>query len=152
MRFKPTFEGACRANTNKNIVFCAVKTDDNRETAIAYQVQSIPQFNFLLDGQESTKFVGADPNKFSQALAVLQTALSGKAFEHMGMKYTQFKPQNKLPISFENQGQISKMKDFISKFAKQSENDVQSTSAILTWLEGSFDLNGIPKAAIDELR
>ena len=44
------------------------------------------------------------------------------------------------------------MKDFISKFAKQSENDVQSTSAILTWLEGSFDLNGIPKAAIDELR
>ena len=44
------------------------------------------------------------------------------------------------------------MKDFISKFAKQSQADVDSTAAINAWLEGSFDLNGIPKAAIDELR
>lgn len=152
MRFKPTFEGACRANQNKNIAFCAVKTDDNREASIAYQVSSIPQFNFILDGQESTKFIGADPTKFSQALAVLQQALSGKAFEHMGMKFSQFKPQNKLPISFESQGQISKMKDFVVKFAKQSEKDVDSTAALLAWLEGSMDLNGIPKPAIDELR
>lgn len=118
MRFKPTFEGAAKANTNKNIIFCAVQTDNNREAAIAYSVQSIPQFNFILDGQESTKFVGADPNKFSQALAVLQSALSGKAFEHMSMKYKQFKPMNLLPIKFENQGQINKMKEFIQKFAK----------------------------------
>ena len=83
MRFKPTFEAAARNNQNRNIVFCAVQTDNNRETAIAFQVSSIPQFNFILDGEESDKFVGADPNKFNSALGKLHQALSGKAFEHM---------------------------------------------------------------------
>jgi thioredoxin-like negative regulator of GroEL len=33
MRFKPVFEGAARANQNKNIVFCAVETDSVRDCA-----------------------------------------------------------------------------------------------------------------------
>lgn len=64
MRFKPTFEGAARSNKNKHIVFCAVQTDQNREAAMAFQVQSIPQFNFILREEEMTKFVGADEQKF----------------------------------------------------------------------------------------
>lgn len=44
------------------------------------------------------------------------------------------------------------MKEFVQKFAKQSQADVKSTTAINSWLDGSFDLNGIPKDAINELR
>ena len=104
MRFKPSFEGACRANQNKHIVFCAVQTDHNRETAQAFQVQSIPQFNFMLHGEESDKFVGADEHKFRNALGKLQAALSGKAGEHMQQTYKQFKPMNRLPVSFGQTG------------------------------------------------
>ena len=32
---------------------------------MAFGVSSIPQFNFMLNGQEHTRFVGADENKFS---------------------------------------------------------------------------------------
>lgn len=44
------------------------------------------------------------------------------------------------------------MKDFVSKFAKQSETEVSSTTNILAWLEGGCDLNNIPKEAMNELR
>lgn len=71
MRFKPTFEGAARSNQNKHIVFCAVQTDQNREAAMAFQVQSIPQFNFILREEEMVKFVGADEQKFRSALGQL---------------------------------------------------------------------------------
>ena len=36
---------------------------------MGYQIRSIPQFNFILNGQEVEKFVGADENKFRSALA-----------------------------------------------------------------------------------
>jgi len=35
---------------------------------MAFGVSSIPQFNFMLNGVEHTKFVGADEGKFSAAL------------------------------------------------------------------------------------
>jgi len=50
-------------------------------------VQSIPQFNFILHGEESGRFVGADEIKFRAALGKLQNALSGKAGEHMLATY-----------------------------------------------------------------
>lgn len=43
------------------------------------------------------------------------------------------------------------MKEFIRKFAKQSEKDVKSIDKLMTWLEGSFDFENIPNEAIDEL-
>ena len=49
MRFKPIYEAAARANTNEDIVFCTVQTNENREAAMAFQVQAIPQFNFILN-------------------------------------------------------------------------------------------------------
>ena len=87
MNFKPTYEGAARANRNKHIVFCAVECDRNREAAQAFQVQSIPQFNFMLNGEQSDKFVGASEVKFRTALGKIQQALSGKAGEHMNMSF-----------------------------------------------------------------
>ena len=42
------------------------------------------------------------------------------------------------------------MKEFIKKFAQQSQQEVKSTAALLSWLE-SFDLKSIPREAIDEL-
>ena len=117
MRFKPTFEGLARANQNEKIVFCAVETDNNREASMAFQVSSIPQFNFFLNGEESSKFIGADENKFRAALLKLMEALSGKASEHMSLTYKQFKPMNKLPMSFSATGQMDKMKQFIKNFA-----------------------------------
>ena len=42
MRFKPIFEGSARANTNDKIVFCAVETDQNRDSAMTFGVSSIP--------------------------------------------------------------------------------------------------------------
>lgn len=50
MRFKPIFEAQARANQNSSIVFCAVQTDEARDAAMAFQVSSIPQFNFMLNG------------------------------------------------------------------------------------------------------
>jgi len=71
MRFKPIYEAQARANRNKRIVFCAVECNANREAAQAFQVQSIPQFNFILNEEQSDKFVGADEHKFRQALGKL---------------------------------------------------------------------------------
>ena len=50
MRFKPTYEAAARANQNENIVFCAVQTNEVQDAAMEFQVSSIPQFNFMLNG------------------------------------------------------------------------------------------------------
>ena len=60
MRFKPIFESAARGNPNKNIVFCSAQHDQKRETAQAFQVQAIPQFNFFLNGEQSAMFKGAN--------------------------------------------------------------------------------------------
>ena len=36
MRFKPIFEANARANQNDKIAFCAVQTDENRDSAMAF--------------------------------------------------------------------------------------------------------------------
>lgn len=59
---------------------------------------------------------------------------------------------NKLPTSFDSKAHASKMKDFTIKFVTQSQSEVKSTAAVSAWLNGSFDLDNCPKAAIDELR
>ena len=116
MRFKPIFEAQARANQNDKIVFCAVQTDENRDSAMAFGVSSIPQFNFMLNGEEHTKFVGADEGKFSTALGQIQAVLSGSASNHISLKFKQFKPMNKLPNTFAQTGQMDKMKTFIRNF------------------------------------
>jgi len=58
-------------------------------------------------------------------------ALSGKASEHMNMTYLQFKPMNRLPMSFTATGQIDKMKTFIRNFTTNSASRVQSTSNLM---------------------
>lgn len=56
----------------------------------------------MLYGEQSASQVGANEVKFRENLAVIYKALSGKASEHMHQEYKQFKPMNKLPVSFEN--------------------------------------------------
>ena len=114
MRFKPVYENTCRANQNPKIVFCAVNVQQSRDIGMAFQVQSIPQFNFFIDGKEHTKFVGADENKFRQAIGELHKVTSSKAGEHMHLDFKQFKPMNRLPVCFTNKGALEKMKTFIS--------------------------------------
>jgi len=144
MRFKPVYENTARANQNPKIVFCAVNVQQSRDIGMAFQVQSIPQFNFFIDGKEHTKFVGADENKFRQALGELHKVTSSKAGEHMHLDFKQFKPMNRLPVCFTNKGALEKMKSFISQFAKVSENDVKSTANLMAWLDGSMDLEAVP--------
>lgn len=105
----------------------------------------------MLHGEENDKFVGADEIKFRNALGKLQAALSGKAGEHMQQSYKQFKPMNRLPVSFGQTGQMDKMKQFIRNFATNSASKVKSTANLMSWIESSFDTNSIPKQAIDEL-
>ena len=83
VRFKPTFEAAAKANPNKNIVFCSVNCEQNRDTAQAYQVTGIPQLNFFLNGEQSGTFKGGRPKEFRENIGVLYAALSGKSREHM---------------------------------------------------------------------
>ena len=59
---------------------------------------------------------------------------------------------NKLPTSFAATGQQDKMKTFVKNFATNQASEVSSTSNVLQWIDGGFDLNNIPHAAIDELR
>ena len=54
----------------------------------------------MLNGQESAKFIGANEQKFKDALAVLQGELSGSASRHGNLNYKQFKPMNRLPTTF----------------------------------------------------
>ena len=110
MRFKPTFEATARANQNENIVFCAVQTDEAPDAKMAFGVTSIPQFNFMLHGQEVVKFIGANEQKFRDALAVIQGELSGSSNNHADLSYKQFKPMNRLPTTFAATGQLDKMK------------------------------------------
>ena len=117
-----------------------------------FQVSSIPQFNFILNGEESDKFVGADENKFRAALIKLQSALSGKASEHMSMTFKQFKPMNRLPTSFSKTGMLDKMKQFVRTFATNSASEVSSTTHVMQWIEASFDVEAVPRQAVDELR
>ena len=83
---------------------------------MAFGVSSIPQFNFMLNGEEHTKFVGADEGKFSTALGQIQAVLRGSASNHISLKFKQFKPMNKLPNTFAQTGQMDKMKTFIRNF------------------------------------
>jgi len=50
---------------------------------------------------------------------------------------------NKLPISFDSAANLDKMKDFVKKFAQQSEKEVKSISNLMGWLE-KFDLKSAP--------
>lgn len=59
---------------------------------------------------------------------------------------------NKLPTSFAATGQQDKMKTFVKNFATNQASEVSSTTNVLQWIDGGFDLNNIPHAAIDELR
>lgn len=144
MRFKPMFESMANANQNPKIVFCAVNVQQSQDIGGAFQVRSIPQFNFYMNGKEHTKFVGADENKFRTALGELHKETSSKAGSHMNLEFKQFKPMNLLPVCFTNQGQIDKMKEFILTFAKKSEKDVKSTNELNKWLEGDMNLEAIP--------
>ena len=69
----------------------------------------------------------------------------------MGLTYKQFKPMNKLPVSFGAKGHIDKMKQFIKNFATTSASEVASTTHVMQWIETSFDIEAIPREAIDEL-
>ena len=71
----------------------------------------------MLNGQEHTKFVGADENKFRTALGQIIEVLSGSASKHANLQFKQFKPMNKLPTTFTARGQMDKMKQFIKNFA-----------------------------------
>ena len=106
----------------------------------------------MLNQQESAKFVGANEQKFRDALAVLQGELSGSASRHMSHNYKQFKPMNRLPTTFAATGQLDKMKQFVKNFATSSAGDVSSTTHVLQWIEAGFSIESIPKQAIDELR
>ena len=68
-----------------------------------------------MNGEQSDKFVGADENKFNSALGKLNDVLNSKSSQHMSMQFKQFKPMNKLPISFAATGQMDKMKQFIKE-------------------------------------
>jgi hypothetical protein len=139
------------ANQNPKIVFCAVNVQEHRDIGMAFGVSSIPQFNFYLNGKGHTKFVGADENKFRQALGELHKETASKAGSHASLDFKQYKPMNLMPVCFTNQGQIEKMKEFILSFAKKSHADVKSTKELSAWLEGDMNLDSIPKPAIDEL-
>jgi len=54
-------------------------------------------------------------------------------------------------MSFAQTGQMDKMKTFIQNFTKNSASRVSSTTNLLQWIEGSFDVAAIPRGAIDEL-
>jgi thioredoxin-like negative regulator of GroEL len=119
MRFKPTFEGMARNNTNKNIIFATCQTNEAREVAQNYNVQSIPQFNFFLGGSQTAMFVGADEKKFGAELAKLQKATGSKSNDHMNMTFSAFKPMNLAPISFLATNSVGKMKEFIINLASK---------------------------------
>ena len=64
----------------------------------------------MLHGQEVVKFIGANEQKFKDALAVIQGELSGSSNNHADLNYKQFKPMNRLPTTFAATGQLDKMK------------------------------------------
>jgi thioredoxin-like negative regulator of GroEL len=64
-------------------VFCAVNVQQSQDIGGAFQVTSIPQFNFFLNGKEHARFVGADEHKFRQLLGLLYKETSSKAGSHM---------------------------------------------------------------------
>ncbi len=149
MRFKPVFEGAARANQNKNIVFCAVECDRARDCAQANNVRSIPQFNFFLNGASLATFVGADEIKFRKHLGDLHEATMSKASQHMSMQFREFKPMNRLPVGFTGTANLDKMKEFISKLAVSSAGEVK-VDAFRAWLD-TFDIKRIGAQALDQL-
>lgn len=104
MRFKPIYENMAAGNQNPKIIFCAVNVQQSQDIGNAFHVRSIPQFNFYLNGKEHTKFVGADENKFRQALGDLHKETASKAAQHMQLEFKQYKPMNMLPVCFTNQG------------------------------------------------
>ena len=106
----------------------------------------------MLNGQEHTKFVGADENKFNTALGQIRDILSGSSSNHASLQFKQFKPMNKLPTTFAARGQMDKMKQFIKNFATRSATEVSSTTNVMQWIDGTFDIEAVPDTAINELR
>ena len=47
---------------------------------------------------------------------------------------------------------MDKMKQFIKNFATRSASEVSSTTNVMQWIDGSFDIEAVPDNAINELR
>jgi hypothetical protein len=62
---------------------------------------------------------------FKQRLSELNMATMSKSSDHGSMTFKQFKPQNRLPISFTATGQIDKMKEFITKLANENSKETK---------------------------
>lgn len=147
IQFKPTYEGCAQYNKNPSLVFCSVQTDKERDVAQAHNIMSVPTFHFYLNGKLHAQFTGANKQKFMDNLAELNRITGSKANDHYTMSFRQFKPQNKLPMSFTSPGHQDKMKEFIGKLANDSAKDVQ-VDILLTWLE-TFDTKSMSNDAID---
>lgn len=121
MAFKPKFEQMAKDNAkNDKIIFCAVQTDQNRDISMMYQVSSIPQFNFMLNGQHFQKFIGANEAKFRATLAELEKAVeqkSGGASQqnniHQSLNFSAFKPATIAPVEMTKVEQLKGLKNFI---------------------------------------
>lgn len=94
-----------------------------------------------------SSFTGANEATFRQKLAEVHKATMSKAGDHQTMTFTQFKPQNKLPICFTATGQVDKMKEFINKLAKENAKDTK-VDHLLKWLE-TFDVKAMDVSTID---
>ena len=77
--FKPVFEQCAKDNTNKNVVFAMVNTQDAGDCAGHYQIRSIPAFKFIHNGEVSDEFVGASKDMSQRAVDKLSIATGGKA-------------------------------------------------------------------------
>jgi len=71
-------------------------------------------------------------------------ALSGKAGEHMHQTYKQFKPMNRLPMTFNKTGPIDKVKALIKNQANSYGGQVRSTTNLLSWIDSNGNLEAIP--------
>jgi hypothetical protein len=144
----PIFRNTAAANPNNNLIFCTVDVTVVHDVAEEFNIQSIPHFVFMLNGEKKAELTGADERKFSENVQMLHDATAGTSGNHMGLLFEEFKPTNMAPTCFTATTNVEKMKEAILKHLERPGFD---EGAFKTWMNTSFNIEKMPDQIIDEL-
>eukprot|EP00831_Metopus_contortus_P013769 TRINITY_DN15616_c0_g1_i3.p2 TRINITY_DN15616_c0_g1~~TRINITY_DN15616_c0_g1_i3.p2 ORF type:complete len:129 (-),score=34.52 TRINITY_DN15616_c0_g1_i3:124-456(-) len=95
-------------NKEKQIVFCAVNVQNNREAGIKFGISAIPAFHFYYRGKFMTKFQGSNLPQLHIEYKKLQKLVENK-HPHSLLKFKNFNPEAKKNQYHSNDSQKAAM-------------------------------------------
>ena len=172
-KFKPEFEKMSNIYGSDKVKFLTVNTQENPDIAMNFNIQSIPAFFIMKNGELINNFVGANKSKLETIVIQLKQELGDEIVSPFvgGVKseatvikikpdlgFTQFKPYSNEPILYEILGKekltkmfnnliVPKVKDLLASMI-EDEAIKEHVEALNTLLNGDFKIKNIGETEI----